>query len=306
MMFDWEVLIWGDVGVSTKPSSDYLKRNLKKRDAYDEAGFEVIFLEPKHIYNPETFAEKLNIIIQRVGDYEKFENHTIDYTVNTNASQQYRCLATIKDALLPLYNKTKALPTTSAMREAGLVGVEVAIRKFHGGRAKVAKVFGWPMTQVTWMPRGFYSDINNVCAAIKEIVPTGTLEMPSTSLIQEKYPPGLLAAIHRDHGGLGGVAEKCGLHISPGTITASSRAPKGTWSDYNNAKNATLSLVEPGTNTMPTKAAFHRAHMIQVYNAIVNIHGGLETFSAGLGLTLNPKVSAIRKSVTNQWHERRK
>jgi len=302
MMWDWSALETISNPSSRKIAEQYLKRSHKKREAYAAHGCQYIFVEPSQLITQDQQAEVIAKILELTPESMTGVNKgALDLSENPCKPGGWHSLQEIKAALLPLYESTGVFPTTSNMRDAGLVGIEVAIRKIHGGADKVAKLFGWSKKTTRWMPRGYFNDFENVRRAILAIVEPGSNEMPSQVSIKGAYPPGLLAAIYREHGGLRGVAEKLGLSPSKSCTDAIGRAKHGTWNDYSNVLKAVRAMIPDDSCRVPTVTEFRRAGMNGLYIKIISVHGGLDRVAKDLGLIRHPmgkKISATKRSTS--------
>lgn len=300
MMWNWSALETTSDPSRRRVAGDYLKRNQKKREAYASHGCRYIFVEPWQLTTISLQTEVIAKILElRAGSVSDGSTGALDLTGNPCELGGWQSLENIKEALFPLYESTGVFPTTSKMRDAGLVGIEVAIRKVHGGADKVAKLFGWPKATVQWMPRDYFNDFENIRRAILAIVEPGTNEMPSQSAIKDNYAPGLLAAIYREHGGLRGVAKKLDLSPSKGCTDAIDRAEHGAWNDYSKVLEAVKAMIPCDSNRIPTVTEFRHAGMNGLYIAINQKHAGLDRVAKDLGLSRHPrgkKISATKRS----------
>lgn len=300
MMWDWSALETISDPSKRKIAEQYLKRSHKKRDAYAAHGYGYIFVEPSQLITQDQQAEVIAKILELTSEsIPGVSKGALDLSELPCKTGGWQSLQEIKAALLPLYESTGVFPTTSNMRDAGLVSLEVAIRKIHGGADKVAKLFGWPKKTPRWMPRGYFNDFENIRRAILAIVEPGSNEMPSQASIKDTYAPGLLAAIYREHGGLRSVAEKLDLSPSKSCTDAIGRAKHGTWNDYKNVLKAVRAMIPGDSSRVPTVTEFRQAGMNGLYIKIISVHGGLDRVAKDLGLIRHPmgkKISATKRS----------
>lgn len=190
-----------------------------------------------------------------------------------------RVLSVLRD----LIKELGRFPTQTELNDRGYAGLADAVYEKHGGMKKMRELLGVKGNRVEY---GEWTDFAKVKPIFLRLV-RELGHFPTRDDIRKQGYGGMLGAVRKYHGGLGGIRKRLGIPLE-GT-------PDGFWKDFANVEPVLWKLAEK-VGHFPTTQDFEDHGYAGLLGAIQNHHGGL------LGVRERLKVP-LDRTPNGQWKE---